>query len=420
MMAERPELKRNGTGFASGKPWLCALFVLACAVPAQAAETGFVAVPVGPEIMIFDPGRGDACDGHDVPDMPLRAFRGVDGRVHAFALHYENRRLSGASILTLRPECAVVYRGAGNPDPAAHDDRAWLAATWTGDGRVIHGLIHHEFQAHRHPGRCRFTEYLPCWWNSILPALSTDGGRRFRKGAVPVAATPFGQEQDQGRHRGFFNPSNIIGRDGHLFALIATTGWDAAAGRGVAQPAGACLFRTRRPDADAGPLETGVWAAFDGAGFGARFPGPDAPGGDAGGGACRVLPPFPAPVGAIVRHRESGAYLAIYQAAAGMPALPGERHPDSGFYLAASRDLLVWSAPVLVLETKSYYDSPCGAAVLRNYPVLIDEAAESRNFEDIGDAALLVFAETRVSGCIPTADRRLLARRIRISTFLRQ
>jgi hypothetical protein len=400
-------MKRNPALFAS---LVLAAAALACPEPARAKEAAFIATPVGPEVVIFDP-RRDACDGHDVPDTPLRAWRGADGAIHAFALHYENRRMSGASILALRPECAIVYRGSGNPDPAAHDDRAWIAATFTEDGKTIQALVHHEYQANTHPGRCRFAEYIKCWWNSVLAIRSEDGGRSFRRGnPLPVAATPFPQEEGQGRHRGFFNPSNIIEIDGALHAMIGTTGWEAAPGR-PAQASGVCLFRAD----DRGRSD---WRAWDGQRFSARFPGPSRKG--VPQQPCAALAPFPAPVGSVVRHRPSGRWLAIYQAKVGMPDGRGGSYSASGFYLAASPDLRAWSEPTLVLATKTLYDDPCGGAVLRSYPVLIDEAAQSRNFADTGEEALLVFSELPTSGCAYSDVRRLIARKVRISTYRRE
>jgi hypothetical protein len=73
---------------------------------------------------------------------------------------------------------------------------------------------------------------------------------------------------------------------------------------------------------------------------------------------------------------------------------------------------------VLVRETKTLYDSPCGADVLRSYPNLVDPAATTRNFEDIGDEALLTWSEMRVDGCNHTHDRLLRAQRVRISSFV--
>jgi len=372
---------------------------------ARAAETAFVATPVGPPVVVFDPKR-DACDGHDVADVPLRAWRGNDGLIHAFALHYENRRLSGKSPLLLKVQCSVAFRGTGNGDPRKYDDRIWIAATWTMDGTALSALAHHEFQANNHKGRCRFSEYMKCWWNSVLGLRSTDGGQHFTRATPPVVmAIPFPQEEDQGRHRGFFNPSNIVAKDGAYYVLVGTTGWNG-------QPGGVCLFRSADPD-------KGDWRGWTGAGFAARFPDPYA-GRPPAGQTCKTLTPFPAPVGAVVRHRPSGKFLAIYQAAAGAADGYGGKLTQSGFYLAASANLTDWTAPTLVLPTKSYYDDACGAGVIRNYPVLIDESAEGRNFDNIGDEALLFFAETRVEGCQHTSDRKLIARKVRISTFMRQ
>lgn len=396
---------------------LC-LIVLTCAsVPAAAAETAYVATPVGPAITVFNPKR-DACDGHDVADVPLRAWRGADGTIHAFALHFENRRMSGKSLLALKVECPVVFRGSGDGDPKKFDDRSWIAATWTPDGKTIHALAHHEFQANEHKGRCRFTEYMKCWWNSVLNIRSEDGGRSFRKVEPLIAAsTPFPQDVEQGRHRGFFNPSNIIAKDGAYYTLIGTTGWNAKPAAGglparADQPGGVCLFRSTSPT-------RGDWHAYDGKAFSAAFPDPDSRQKPALA-ACKPIAPFPAPVGGFVRHRPSGTLLAVFQAAAGSPDGNGGAYATSGFYLAASRDLVAWSAPTLVLATKTLYDSACGADFLRSYPVLIDENAETRNFEDIGDEALLFYSEMRTSGCDHTSDRTLMARRIRISTFLRE
>lgn len=412
MTHERPVLKRSLANLARRLVRLLALPCLSClGAPSPAmAETAFVATPVGPEIVVFDPAR-DACDGHDVPDVPLRAWRGADGTIHAFALHYENRRMSGKSLLSLKVECAIAFRSSGSGDPKKFDDRSWIAATWTNDGKIIHALAHHEFQANAHPGRCRFDEYMKCWWNSILTLKSTDGGGTFAKAARSVVlATPFPSEEEQGRHRGFFNPSNIIAKDGAYYMLAGTTGWRATQIR-ADQPGGACLFRTSDP-------ASGEWLGFDGNGFSARFPDPYS-GSIPPKQSCMLIAPFPAPVGGIVRHRSSGLFLAVYQAPKGASDGNGGNLLESGFYLSASRDLVKWSAPTLVLPAKGYGEESCQISYLKNYPVLIDEKADGRNFEDIGDEALLFYAETRAEGCKHTSDRKLIARKIRISTFMR-
>ncbi|MGL5447090.1 MAG: hypothetical protein ACRDBL_07275 [Rhabdaerophilum sp.] len=386
----------------------CAVFALACIALAQSAQaqTRLVVTPVGPEIVLFNPAK-QGCDGNDIPDMPLRAYRDGQGRVSAFALHYENRRLSGPSIEKLSLECPVVFRAKRNGDPKRYDDRAWLAATFTENGIQVFGLVHHEFQADAHKGRCAFPEYIQCWWNSVLAVVSRDGGKSFTRQSPQVAiATPEPSETGQGRHRGFFNPSNIIKANGAYFTLIATTGW-------AGQASGVCLFRNDDLE------KSGGWRAHDGKSFAARFPDPygaDKPKTQ----TCQPVGPFPAPVGSVTRHRGTGLWVAVYQAKKGMPDGQGGSYANSGFFASTSRDLLRWSPPHLVLETPTLYDDPCGTRVLRSYPTLIDSAATTRNFEDMGDEALLTFAEKRVDGCRITHERRLVARKVRISTFAAQ
>ena len=82
----------------------------------------------GPEEVMFDPKR-DACDGHDVPDVPPRLYRDAAGKIRLFTLHFENRALIGDSLDTLKLDCRVVYRGTHAADPAAYDDKSWIAAT---------------------------------------------------------------------------------------------------------------------------------------------------------------------------------------------------------------------------------------------------------------------------------------------------
>lgn len=403
-------LNRNTSPFASVIRWACVVFAQVLVTWAIASETRLVVTVVGAPQIVFDPAL-HACDGHDVPDAPLRAYRDSGGTIRAFGLHYENRRLSGRSLLELKPECPVVFRANGTPDPARYDDRSWITATWTEDGKRIAALVHHEFQAHRHAGRCRFPEYMACWWNTILVAGSTDGGVTFRLSDRPVVAgTPFRSEIGQGRHRGFFNPSNIVRHQGRLHVLIGTTGWSRAEG-GSDQPAGVCLFRA----AGAGAAD---WRAFDGRAFSARFRDPYSDEATAPAARCQPIPPFPSPVGSITRHQGTGLFVAIYQAKQGQPDGFGGRYDRSGFFTSTSPDLVRWSAPQMVMETRSLYDDACHADVLRSYPVLIDEAARGRNFDDIGDTALLFFSEMRISGCDHTSDRKLVARKVRISSFI--
>ena len=96
----------------------------------------------------------------------------------------------------------------------------------------------------------------------------------------------------QGRHRGFFNPSNIYSDGRYEYFFAATTGWDG-------QPYGACLFRSSTP------LDPGSWRAYDGHAYSIRYTDPYRQP-DPGVKACAQIGPFTSPVGAVVRLRQSG------------------------------------------------------------------------------------------------------------------
>lgn len=172
------------------------LVILAAALAAGGAKAAQTTEPAlrlviegGPDL-VFIPSR-DACDGADVPDAPLRAFRNAAGGIVAFGMHDVNRALRGPSLDRLKLDCRIVLGSGHDPDPAAYDDHNWITATWTGDGRVIDALVHHEYHADEHPGRCAFKDYMSCWFNSIIAYRSNDGGQSFTKnpvGAVVAAA----------------------------------------------------------------------------------------------------------------------------------------------------------------------------------------------------------------------------------------
>ena len=358
---------------------------------------------VGPSVTMFKATR-DACDGVDVPDASARAYRDASGAVALFGMHYRNRAFRGPSLDSLKLDCAVVLESGGASDPAAYDDASWITATWTEDGQAVAALVHHEYRGNEHPGRCRSKVYMECWYNSIVAASSQDGGRSFTRAGPPVvvAGAPFRQEVGQGRHRGFFNPSNIFGDGRWRYFLASTTGWSLP---GSDQSAGVCLFRS---DDAADPTR---WRAWTGTGFSAAFPDayakpPKVP------VTCAPVAPFPTPVGAVVRHRGSGAWIAVFMAKV------GAGFPESGFYWTSSRDLLTWDTPRLLLAGPTLYDDPCGApGGLIAYPSLLDPNATGRNFDDTGDAAILTYVTLRTEGCAITSDRDLLRRPLAIKVW---
>ena len=370
------------------------LALVAIVAPALAAPPQLKMTFSGEPQVMFRP--GDGCDGHDVPDLNPRAFRDVNGQIVMFALHYINRPLRGPSLSAMKVDCKTAYGSSFNPDPAAYDSQNWIAATWTRDGHNVEAIIHHEYHADRYK-RCNVPMGSNvCWFNTLLAARSGDGGATFAKHAYSVlASAPFKQDYQQSRHRGFFNPSNIIGHGGHVYMFSAQTGWDG-------QPFGVCLFRSDDPS------KPRNWRAWDGTSFSIRYDDPYKPG-LTKPLACKPVEPFPAQVGAVVRHRASGLFLAVVQ------VWKDDKHfPVSGFYYTTSRDLKTWSDPRLLMATKSLYDNACGAGELNSYPSILDEKALGRNFDDAGNEAWLYWSNMRIDGCNHTGDRKLVRRKLTI------
>ncbi len=347
-----------------------------------------------PEI-IFDSAR-DGCESIDMPDINPRAFRDANGNVVFFGLHLVNRVLRGKDLSHLAIDCHVVLASGLDPDPAHYNDRNYITATWTADGRDVAALVHHEYHADAH-GRCAAKTVLGCWYNTILAYRSTNGGEDFVK-ATPlvVAAAPFRQDVGQGRHRGFFNPSNIFSDGTYAYFFAATTGWDG-------QESGACLFRS------ADPQDSGAWRAYDGQDFTIRYSDPYRTDATAVK-PCAPIAPFAFPVGAVVRLRNSRLWIAVFQAARNEGAFPVD-----GFYYATATDLTHWSAPRLLRAGKTLFSDLCtaGNAVIA-YPSVLDNDAQGRNFDNVGQDAYLYFTVIKVDACA-TGNRLLMRQKLSIA-----
>ncbi len=403
-----PSLRGKGHGRAAiGKTSarsasFVALALLATVAPLRAQSLPTLKLALeGRAEKVFDTAT-DRCAPVDMPDINPRAYRAADGSIVLFALHFETRALRGPDFAHLKIDCRVSLHSSQDPDPATYDGRRYLTSTWTADGKRVAALVHDEYHADHHPDRCLFQSDLQCWWNTVLSFRSDDGGANFLPSKpLVVAAAPFTQDVGQGRHRGFFNPSNMFGRDGYVYALVSTTGWEG-------QAPGPCLIRNRDPQDSAG------WRGWDGEAFTVSWRDPyrAAPRVQK---SCQPIAPFGYAVGAVVRHRPTGAFLAVWDA----PRVAG-KFPTTGIYYATSRDLLRWSEPALLVASHNPHDT-CGANDANRdgwvdaYPSLIDHEAEGRNFDDAGSKAWLYVARIQNVGCNPAGRRYLLRTPVSIS-----
>lgn len=341
----------------------------------------------------------DACEPNDAPDLPVRAFRDWSGQVQMTISHVRNRRLIGSNFDHLRHPCEVSLGSHGNPDPGRFDDREWIAATYTDDGRTVLALVHNEYQGHRRPARCPSGRYFSCWYNSVTLARSDDGGRTFKHAPSPghLVAAPLYPYRPETGPVGVLSPSNIVfnRRDGHYYSLVNVR-------RFGAQPEGTCVLRTRTPD------RADSWRAWGGAAFDRRMASPYSPLGTPV--ANRVCEP-------VSKREISGVSQSLtYNTYFDRFLLVGRagvwdsrrRRIVWGFYFSLSKDLLRWTERRLIMEKEFAHTYRCGDTNPSNYASVIDRRSQSRNFATSGRRVDLYFTRFNYERCRQTHNRDLL------------
>lgn len=341
-------------------------------------------------------GARPGCDANDIPDAPARAVRLTTNEVQLYAASSQNRAAAGPDLLHLLHRCSVVLAGDGNDDPAAYNDRAWLASTWTTDGKTVWAVVHNEFHGHRRPALCSTGRYMDCWFNALTAAVSRDGGQTFQRvpGRALVAALPYRYDQVERGHHGYFSPSNIVTLSGAQHMLMFAT-------RAGAQRPGSCLLRTM----DIGTPE--AWRGWDGTAFSVKFIDPYTTPASPERHVCAPvgLNGLRWPVTSLVRHGPTGLFIALM--------LDGAR--GGGVHYATSLDLLRWSNPALLLPGIGPGAWTCDDPQPLFYPSMLDPTSQDRNFETVGPSPVLFATRFNVKDCRIGMDRELVRWSLHIS-----
>jgi hypothetical protein len=353
---------------------------------------------VGSEQAVFDWSRS-ACGPLDYPDLPARAFRDSRGRVQLIASHFVSRRMVGPDLDHLRRDCRPIMTSHRDPRPGRFDDREWIGATHTRDGKTIFALIHNEYQGHQHPRACPSGEYERCWYNSITLAVSRDSGRSYIHARAPrhrVASIPYRYQPDAGPS-GLLQPSNVVYRaaDRHYYALFFAFGYRE-------QARGTCLARTRKI---ADPTS---WRAWDGAAFTVRFINPySQPDEPPGEHVCKPVArdQISEMSQSLTFNTHLGRFLLVGTAGA---YDPGKKRDVWGVYYSLSDDLLHWSRRRLILEAELPWTHRCGDRDPILYPSVIDPKSRSRNFQTSGRRVHLYFTRFNYTSCRQPMDRDLV------------
>ena len=324
------------------------------------------------------------CDDNDIPDTPARAFRDAQGQVNLIATHDVDRRFIGPDLNHLRHPCATIMRSDENPDPADFDDRGWIAATWTLDGRTVYALVHDEYQGNNHG--CVFG-YLACWYNAITLAISRNGGRSYSAASSRLVASIPYKYSPGGGPAGVFAPTNIVRnpRDGYLYAIVFRDIQD----KDVAN----CLIRTKTPGV------ASSWRAWSGGtSFNTSFVDPYGVVDDPAAHSCTDIlrgmhPGFSG--GSLTYNSVAHQWLRVIQG-------------GDGFYYTLSPDLINWTYPVRFYAGDFPAAFKCGDPDPIEYPSLMDPASRSRNFDTSGATAYLYYTQFHYQDCRQTLDRDLM------------
>jgi hypothetical protein len=343
--------------------------------------------------VVYDWSR-ERCQEWDVPDAPLRAFRNAQGDVIAFVSDDNSRLFSGPSLLEIRHTCHSSFPSHENSDPSAYSGLGYVTALWTADGKTVAALIHNEYHAQHFPNACLYTDGIKCWYTTILGAHSADGGQTFTTRHPPtvVAAVPFRQDFEQGRHRGFFNPSNILFHNGFFYMAANTTG-------GAGQKAGLCLFRTQMVD------DPASWRGYDGQGYNSRAIDPYR------SDTSRYVPcqPVVGPgmAGSITWNQPSSLFLVVYQ-------MVDSSYPDGQTSYAWSQDLINWTSPQMLYDQPNMSSLNCADRYRYAYPSVLDPDAPGRNFDKINNHPYLFLTRFHVSNCKLSSNRDLVRMQLEI------
>jgi hypothetical protein len=347
--------------------------------------------PIGPPEMVFD-WTTERCEDLDIPDLPARAFRDADGNVQVISAHFVNRRFVGRDLDHLGHPCETIMGSGFNPDPAAFDDREWIASTWTPDGNTVYALVHTEYQGNTHPGQCPSGLYDRCWWNAITFARSTDGGRTYvrRSPQALVATIPFRYKPDAGTY-GAMMPSNIVrnDRDGYYYALLYIKEQPFEGTNQNRQ----CLIRTKDL---ADPSSWRAWSG--GTAFATAFIDPYRSTDNPAAHLCRGVSPEALgdfPLGSLTYSTVARQWLLVGVAA-------------GGFYYSLSPDLITWTPKTLFWPAEMGWTYECGDSDPVHYASLIDPSSTSRNFETSGATAYVYFTQFHYENCQQGLDRDLV------------
>jgi hypothetical protein len=214
-------------------------------------------------------------------------------------------------------------------------------------------------------------------YSATTLAMSEALGQSFKRAEANgglVATLPYRYDPDARRHIGYFGPTNILSDGRFFYTMVYATAYQE-------QKEGSCLLRTNDLS------DPASWRAWDGNDFNVAFENPYRSDGDPAQHVCTPVDPshLTNMIMSLVRHAPSGQYLALFVAASD----DNTAAQDHAVYVAASPDLIHWSAKTKVIPITLPSQAKCNGPLPLAYPSLLDPQSPSRNFETVGDRPVL-------------------------------
>jgi hypothetical protein len=360
-------------------------------------ESGLVCAQTAPGISpekgereetIFDD-RRSTCQLRQLPDSPTRAVRQADGEIVLFTTFENNWFMDGRDWTGLKAHCASAGRGAENPDPNVVDDKYWIQALHTLDGKSFIALGSHEYLGGRHPGKCKVAATkanpFPCWYSSITQYYSRYDAKHFLppKANYIVARPQIPFDPTKASRVGFFTTSNIVSDGRYRYVLVYSEGAEG-------QEKGNCLFRSALTP------EPSKWWGWGGSEFSVDLSALSGVGNARP--SCRPVSGLDREIRGLVRHRPTGTWIAIYT---------GRDGDVTGVFYSVSKDMIHWSRGANILSVAVARTEPDCPPVYR-YPSIIDHDAPGFSFDTIGNKAFLYSVKIIFVGCRHYSGRQVV------------
>jgi hypothetical protein len=295
----------------------------------------------------------------------------------------------GPDMDHLKNDCRAVYRSLIPRGQATFQEKNWLYSFYSTDGHHITALVQTELNGSQIPAVCDSAPGTgACRWDTITIAQSTDGGVTFTIPLAPhnLVAAPW-RATPGGPRAGYRAPTNVLKIGTSYYALISALPFKT-------QKAGACLIRASDLS------DTLSWRGWDGKDFSVKFADPyqeSVP--KPQEHVCQ--PVIEGPATSLVQIPKRGAFVVTIYSARGLDGPPG-------FYIQASRDLMHWSKPSLVMTLGDAQAADGPGKWSYDYPSLLDPASYDRNFSTVSESPYLYYV--RMGG----SSRALIRRQIKL------